>query len=112
IMLLIVIPIVILSALAMLIGKGLCCLVPSETKLRGLAIAATFAIFLGMMGTMMAIFLRLVLAQPGFVAANPRMAPLVTGLLWTGFVAGLLLLVGGGVLYLLFLRGIAKSFDN
>ena len=36
IVLLIVIPIVVLSALAMLIGKGLCCLVPSETKLRGL----------------------------------------------------------------------------
>jgi hypothetical protein len=112
IVLLIVIPIVILAALAMLIGKGLCCLVPSETKLRGLAIAAAFAIFLGMLGAMTTIFFRIILAQPSFASGNSRMAPLVTGVMWTAFVGGLLLLVGGGVLFLLLLRGIAKSFDN
>ncbi len=112
IVLLIAVPIAILSSMAILIGTGLCCLVPADTKLRGLAIAATAALFLCLLSLLMAIFLHLAQGGPTFAAEFPRLAPLVRFVMWTAFIAGLLLLVGTGVLFVLFLRGIARNFDN
>lgn len=112
VVLLIAVPIAILSSMGIMVGTGLCCLVPSETKLRGLALAATAALFLCLLSLLMAVFLHLAQGGPTFAVEYPRLAPLVRFVMWTTFIAGLLLLVGTGVLFLLFLRGIARNFDN
>src|SRR5262249_17747070 len=66
IMFMIVIPVAILSSLGILIGTALCCLVPPETKLRGLVIAASAALFLCLMSLLLAIFLHLAQGGPTF----------------------------------------------
>jgi hypothetical protein len=112
IVLLIAVPIAILSSMAIMVGTGLCCLVPADTKLRGLALAATAAMFLCLLSLLLAIFLHLAQSGATFAVEYPRVAPLVRFMMWTAFIAGLLLMVGTGVLFLLFLRGIARNFDN
>jgi hypothetical protein len=112
VVLLIAVPIAILGALATLVGTGLCCLVPPESKLRGLAIAAAGAFFLALLGLLMATFLHLAQRGPSFATEFPRLAPFLRFVMWMAFIGGLLLLVGSGVLFLLFLRGIARTFDN
>jgi hypothetical protein len=112
IVLLIVIPIAVLSSLGILIGTALCCLVPPETKLRGLAIASSAALFLCLLSLLLASFLHLAQGGTSFATDFPRLAPLVRFVMWAAFIVGLLLLIGTGVLYLLFLRGIARNFDN
>jgi hypothetical protein len=112
IILLVVIPVSIIAALVIVAGAALCCLVPRESRLRGWAIAAAAGVFFCMLSALMVLFLNFVMRQPGWSEANPGLAGMSKFVMGLAYVVFLLLFGGAGVSYLLFLRGVARVFDN
>jgi hypothetical protein len=112
VLLLVIIPVVVISVLAVLTGIGLCCLVPGDSKLRPWAIGAAGTIFLGTVAGLLALFFRLLLNMPGWSLANPTLSSIVGAVQIMALVGGLLLLIGGAVVFQLFMRGIVRAFGN
>ncbi|MBL8798275.1 MAG: hypothetical protein JNM56_30555 [Planctomycetia bacterium] len=112
ILLLIGIPITILGLLGCLLGCGLCCLVPQVGKLRNLALCAAGAIFLAILAAMLAVFLSFALEDPGIQRERASMMGFMTVVRGMAYFTSLILLVAGGLLYLFFMRGVARIFEN
>jgi hypothetical protein len=112
IILLVVIPISVIASLLLVGGAALCCLVPAESRLRGWAIAAAAGVFFCMLSALMVVFLNFVMRQPGWSEANPGLAGMSKFVMGLAYVVFLLLFGGAGVSYLLFMRGVARVFDN
>jgi len=112
IVLLIMVPVTMLAAAVAIVSMGLCCLAPQESRLRPLAGGATGALFFGMLAAMLAVFTTFVLDKPMWVENNPGLARLTKVVRVLATVGGAILLVGGGAVFLLFLRGVARIFDN
>jgi len=111
-LLLVGIPITILGLLGCLIGCGLCCLVPHVGKLRNLALSASGAIFLAIMAAMLAVFLSFALDDPGIQRDRASMIGLMTVVRGMAYFTSLIMLVAGGLLFLFFMRGVARVFEN
>lgn len=110
--LLIMVPMTVLGAAAAIVSMGLCCLAPEDSKLRPLATAATAAVFFGMLAAMVAVFTTFVINKPMWLENNPGLGGVTKVVRVLATVGGAILLVGGGAVYLLFLRGVARVFDN
>jgi len=100
---LIAVPILVLGAAGSLFGSGLCCLVPVETQLRKLVVGSTLALCWAVLSVLIAVGLYSSLTDPGLFFK------VVMGLAYVAFVV---LFLGSGLAFLVFLRGIARIFNN
>src|SRR5262249_47917535 len=96
---LVAVPVTVLATIAAVLGAALCSLVPAESGLRYLAMAAAGCLLLALLVAL------LTLGISGFVPKKGELAP--TAYLPPGFLA-----FAGGLVFLFFLRGVALAFKN
>jgi hypothetical protein len=103
VVMLLVVPVTVLSLTAAVLGGAMCSLVPAESGLRKLALAAAGCL-LGALGLGLLILAYRVFAMKQ--AGKP--SALDSGSYWPCY----LLAFAGGMVFLLFLRGVARFFKN
>ncbi len=100
--LLLAVPLCVLGTIVALVGSGLCILVPKESGLRPLAIAATACLFGCLVVSLVTFAVRVLFLK---MAGRVELMSLA-------YLPAVILLLAGAVLFLLFLRGVARCFEN
>jgi len=100
--LLIAIPLSIIGTIAAGLGMGMCVLVPKESKLRPLAVGAAACLLGCLLISLITFGIRVLLLK---TQAKAELAPLA-------YLPGAILALAGSVLFLMFLRGVARHFEN
>jgi hypothetical protein len=100
---LVTVPVTVLATLVALVGGGLCCLVPPETGLRRLAQAAAACLLAGQLVALLTLGFRVLFSGPAGKAA---------ALATSAYIPADLLAFAGGLVFLFFLRGVARYFKN